>query len=280
MTHHLTIRINVDGLRGQLARALQRTILLTAAGLQGLDRLNPDFLELPVSFTMTLDPHMKWTKEELQKNYSEWILSNGFRDAIESIGALLEEAHRVLSVWDLASTHDGPMRLSGEQWNERVVSAGEKFHALGIPHKLDHLRTTHDLTLDDRLSQHVLSINRARNCLVHRNGIITRRDVAEAGDLVVSWRKLSYLVQDEDGEKPLQIGQQIEKDAVVCIRHDEESKSFTLGQAINFTAPEFSEICWSLFLFGEDLVKKMNALGVRRGIVKDAASSPATDSKQ
>jgi hypothetical protein len=70
---HFTIRINLDALRGQLARSLQRTILLVAAGLQNIDQLDPEFLELPVSFKMILDPNMKWTKESLKD-----IIANGF----------------------------------------------------------------------------------------------------------------------------------------------------------------------------------------------------------
>ncbi len=36
---------------------------------------------------------------------------------------------------------------------------------------------------------------------------------------------------------------------------------------ILFSVDEFAEICWSLFLFGEDLIDKLNAFGVQNGFL-------------
>lgn len=274
-TQHFTVRIHLDGLKGELTRTLQSTILLVAAGLQNLDLINPHSLELPVSIKMILDPNLQWSKEEIGRYYSEWMLSNGFRDAIEAVGGFLEESHRVLSIWDLVGVRTGSSKISGKQWNTEIVAGGRKFHALGLPNKLDHLRSSHEVISDHDLVSHVLSINKARNCLVHRKGIVTEQDVSDTVDkLTVSWRRLSLFVQDEDGDRPLQIGQTIEKGETVCVRHEDSKKSFACGEIIHFNPSEFSEICWSLFLFGEDLVGKMNALGISKGVVRSAAAAP------
>jgi hypothetical protein len=50
-------------------------------------------------------------------------------------------------------------------------------------------------------------------------------------------------------------------------------KSFNLGTSINFTAKEFSDVTWTFFLFGEDLVSTINSYGIKNGMVTDAAEN-------
>jgi len=248
----IQVGINLNGLRGRLARSLQRTMLLVAAGLQNLDKLDPEFLDLPTDFKLQLDPSLRWTDEQARVNYSEWVLSNGFRDAIESIGSILEETHQVLSIWELCEPGQNRFTLSGSDWNDVIVDGGIKFHRLGLPDKLKHITISHSLFLDEQLLCHLLSINIARNCLVHRNGVVTKRDLTSETELKVTWRKMSLFLKDEDGEKPLQIGEHVEKDSMVCMRFVDVEKSFALGEKIVFSVEEFAEVCWSLFYSGNN----------------------------
>ena len=49
------------------------------------------------------------------------------------------------------------------------------------------------------------------------------------------------------------------------------SKSFALGLPVKFSTQEFAEVCWSLWLFGEDLVGKINAVGFTVGFLKETS---------
>ncbi len=95
----INVSISLNGLRGELQRSLQKATYLVAAGLQTTDHVTSDLLRMPVStISMTFDPGLKWSTKQAQEQYSEWILSNGFRDIIESVSTFLESAHTVASL--------------------------------------------------------------------------------------------------------------------------------------------------------------------------------------
>jgi hypothetical protein len=275
-TQRIQVKVDLNGLRGRLSRSLQRTTLFVAAGLQNARPLEPAFPELPIDFKVQFDSGLTWSEEETRDQYSNWILSNGFRDVIESVSGVLEEAHQVLSVWQLRSMEQSGTRIYGSHWNTIVNAGGKKFHRLGLPEKLTHFNSEHNLLLDQIILDHVLSINKARNCLVHRDGIVAQLDLNSSRELQVTWRKLYYFVQDSDGERPLQIGARLEEGAKIGIRTIDTSKSFLTGDRIVFLVEEFAEICWSLFVFGEELISKLNTLGVQKGHLDAAEAAQPT----
>jgi hypothetical protein len=261
-------------LRGELQRSLQKAIYLVAAGLQTTDQVTSDLLRMPVStISMTFDPGLKWSTEQAREQYSEWILSNGFRDIIESVSAFLESAHTVVSLWAISEQSEEGAKITGEDWNRAIVTGGQRFHRLGFPDKLAHLANEHQIPCDETLGSHVLSINAARNCLVHRSGIVTERDRSSEGGLLVQWRRMVFLVKNEDGEKELVLGEVVEKDSVIAMRPQDSSKMFPLGSRVQFSAQEFCDISWCLFLFGNSLVQKINDYGLKNGFVKAEATN-------
>jgi hypothetical protein len=265
----INISINLNGLRGELQRSLQRTVYLVSAGLQTKDRIDPDHLRLPTnSITMIFDGGLKWDAQTAEGQYSEWILSNGFRDLIEYFNTFFESAHRVLASWELATRQKDGIKITGSDWNRIIISGGKSFHRLGLPDKFSHVEGNHHIPIDAKLREQILSINAARNCLVHRNGVVTEQDLNATSALEVKWTSLVVIVKSEDGEKDLVLGEVVEKDSVIAIRNKESVKTFSLGKRVLFTAREFANIAWGLFLFGNDLVQKISDFGVRNGFLK------------
>ena len=99
-TQSITVKVNLDGLRGELQRSLQRIICLVATGLEAKSDVDPNEISLPTNIKSSFSS-LDLNKENYYEQYTEWVLSNGFRDSIESAGVFLESAHRVLSVWEL-----------------------------------------------------------------------------------------------------------------------------------------------------------------------------------
>jgi uncharacterized protein (UPF0303 family) len=79
---------------------------------------------------------------------------------------------------------------------------------------------------------------------------------------------MTFLLQNEDGESELVIGQVVEKDSVIALRKTLSAKKFQLGEQIRISVKEFSEIALSIFLFGEQIVARINEYGVQRGFVQ------------
>jgi hypothetical protein len=272
--HQISINIDLDVLRGELQRSLQRTIFLVSAGLQSTVRLDTDRLQLPTnSITMIFDGGLKWDMQTAKQQYENWTLSNGFRDIIEHFNSFFESAHKVLAFWELSTKQKGGVKITGSLWNQIIVSGGKSFHRLGLPDKFSHVHDKHNIQIDAKLREQILSSNAARNCLVHRNGVVTDQDINASTGLEVRWTNLDFIVQNEDGEKDLVLGQVVEKDSVIAVRNREALKVFAIGEHVTFSAPEFANIAWTLFLFANDLVQKMSNFGLACGLVKVPESS-------
>lgn len=270
----INVNINLDGLRGELQRSLQRTIYLVSAGLQSKDKIDPDHLNLPTnSITMVFDGGLKWDAQKAEEQYAEWILSNGFRDIIEYVNTFVESAHKVLAFWELGAKQKNGAEITGSDWNRIIVSGGRSFHRFGLPDKFRHIEDKHSVLADPALREQILSINAARNCLVHRNGVVTELDLNTPDGLEVKWTNLDVIVQNEDGEKDLVLGEVVEKDSVIAIRNRENLKRFGMGERIFFSAHEFANIAWSLFLLGNDIVQKMSDFGLKSGFVAPNSNS-------
>jgi hypothetical protein len=222
-------------------------------------------LQLSSGISTTFDCNLQWTPEEATRQHQIWTLSNGLRDAIEGVSYFLESSHRVLSVWSLAERQQSGVQLQFSDW--RTAMKGTSFHRLGFPDKLSHMQSEHGIALDKDLARQVVSVNAARNCLVHRRGIVEDRDLNDGDLLTVEWRKLRTLLVDEDGEHELVIGQRIEKESSVCIRVVDDKKSFKRGEQVAFTAQEFSDVTWGMFAFGSDVVRAIGAVGLSKGFV-------------
>jgi hypothetical protein len=264
----ISVTVNLNGLRGELQRSLQRAIYLVACGLHASEHITGDILRLPdEAFQMVYTNYLKWTDVEAKNGFSEWVLLNGFREVIESVTGFLESAHKVLSCWDLAEKQQGGVLITGTEWNETFNIGGNKFHRLGFPDKLAHLIKEHKIAISENEERRIFSVNAARNCLVHRNGVVSHRDVTDNNELVVHWMRMALLLKNEDGESELVIGQVVEKDSVIAIRNTTSEKRFKLGEQIHINVKEFSEIAWSVFLFGEHIVTRINEYGVQHGFL-------------
>jgi hypothetical protein len=243
--HSISVTVNLNGLIGGLQRSLQQTICLVANGLSAPTDADPNEIALPVDIRSTFSK-LDWNRETFHKRYREWILSAGFRDAIESLGAFLESANRVLSIWDLLKKQAASSLVTVGDWNSIFLDSGNKFHRLGLPDKIHNLCDNKCLNVPEDLKIQVLSINIARNCCVHRKGIVSDRDSNTADGLKVEWRHMKIFLQDEDGERDLVLGQRVEKDSVFSVRFENSEKLFGVGESIIFTVEEISGIIWCL----------------------------------
>lgn len=110
--------------------------------------------------------------------YRAWVIGHALAEISESIATFLN----VL------------VRAEGKAlgYNERY----EKFERLGLNLKLKALPL---LTLDDDYQSAIESVTSARNCLIHRHGIVGDRDCNVTGELVLTWRGIKLFRVQPDG---------------------------------------------------------------------------------
>ena len=274
--HDLKLRVNLDGLVGQLQTSLQAVINLTALGLQSVDRVGELDLTLPgTSMQMAIGGPALWETERRENEFRRWILVNGFRDAAEATGTLLEEVRRVLGVWRLVYELSRDGKIAAEDWNEEFVRKSKRFHRLGLPDKIAGLESNYGLTLDQIRIGHVLSINAARNALVHRNGTVSERDANMPEGLLMRWEKLGVYLTKDGEEREVIPPMVVEGGTELVIQARQKEKLFPLGAQVELTAQEFADVCWTLFVFGESTKQLVEKYGRARGVVFNSPTGAA-----
>jgi len=195
---------------GLLQAELQRAVDLVAFGLRAAETATATDLSIPgVRGHVTAAQDRALSIEEAQNEFRSWVLANGFRDCVEAIGPTLEWARKFCFIWtrpgDVTIREDGTISLganiTGEEWNRDIVEGARTFDFMGLPNKLNHLEHKYGFMLPP-LCEHILTLNKARNCLSHRRGIVSQEDVNDpsGSSLRIMWRRLQLSIKTDEGE--------------------------------------------------------------------------------
>lgn len=261
-----TLRIGVDlnALINRLSLGVQRTMNLVAVGLTGGKRLEDAPIQLPdTHIGLQIASDRQWDLGFARNEHEKWVLACGFRDVSEATGAFLEEVHSIVALWSLG---DQSKTMTGADLEKKTVAEPESFQGLGLPKKLERLRDQYSLMLDPGYVSHVLSINAARNCLVHRRGIVADWDCKAGEGLIVTWTRLSIRVCDGKGDRELYPPGDVEAEGGLNLKREPACKTFQRGESVVFTVNEFSEICWTLYQFGISTAQLLDNYSDERGI--------------
>lgn len=268
------LTINLRGVVAGLHQALQRAIDLVAFGLHaagGATDPGPTVhgsMKIPgviANLTPARDAAMSF--DTARDEFKRWVLACGLRDAVEGVSQTLEEARKVGVVVSFGG------EMTGADWNERVVGESARFDRRPLPDKINFLAALCGPSVMPAALEKVKTINKARNCLVHRQGIVGNRDCNASDGLLVEWTKLDLVVPTAGGDEvvtalpfTLKAGERL------SMRNSLRQKLFRLGDTVSFTAQEFSYICWTLFQFGQQLVLNLQELMNAKGLTITASS--------
>lgn len=149
----------------------------------------------------------------LRPQFEAWVLTGGLRDAVEVVSVFLEHARFTASFFRLCERlrtetgnyePGGEAEMSPQDYEQLVVTEQKKFHRLGFPDKLGYLRTQYPVALAPDLGDKVLTINQARNCFVHRRGVVSERDTNCEDGLQVCWNTMTPYLVSEHGKVKLE----------------------------------------------------------------------------
>lgn len=129
-------------------------------GLSDEDVINPDAIA-----------RMRW-------EYRAWAVGHALADISESIATFLNELVRA--------------EANSFGYTDRY----DKFERLGLDLKVKALPV---LALDEDYQSAIKSVTRARNCLIHRHGIVGDRDCNDNGELVLTWRGITLFKVQPSG---------------------------------------------------------------------------------
>ena len=266
-THKLTIKTDLAMLFGTLQRSLQRARHMAAFGLIAADEITKQELQLPGAFfQMVPAANVALGFETARSEFKRWTLTGALRDSVESVHAFLDEARPVCFLYFVA----GKPAVTGVDWDKGITKDTKRFHRLELPDKIKYLGKKYDPSLIPEFAEELITINLARNCLVHRNGIVSDDDSNCEEGLLMKWRRMEIVATGYGGERVVTAMADVEAGENVVLRHAKAQKLFRKGELLTFGADEFGELCLTLFFFGNQLVQNIERYGRSKGIHFDA----------
>lgn len=251
----LKITLNPQGVMAPALRAMQNTCELMAICLTALDSTdleNPP--QIPGSFfswTFTGDHR---SAAEKKSAYTNWLLSKGFHDLAIGIRRSLEEAFLYIEV----------CKLRGEKVpeggiDELFIQIRRRANQINFPDLLASVNA--ELHEPMQFEEEFLSLQKVRNCLEHRDGIVSHLDVNDGNQsLRLILPKLKVYTEIDGREIDLHSNMRIEKEQEIVIERGRRERIFPLQTPVIFSGAEFEEIASACWFFGSDLVGKLPKL--------------------
>ena len=148
---------------------------------------------------------------------------------------------------------------SPDEIRDRISSASKGFAARGLPSKLDSISSMVGRPVVPNSEQHVLRINRIRNCLVHRLGFVSEDDARDGDTLQLTWLGYDVVAVGPDGSQRVELPYMVGEGEQLHLELNSRKKEFRAGSRLTLTAQELMEISWTIFLFAEELVANVEA---------------------
>lgn len=250
----MTMNINLDGLVGKLNIRLQYLSDVLKFSNTAVDNVKEQNYNDYCAFAqLNTADNQKLSYDKAKTEFQEWCLRNSFRDCVETISIFLEECHLVCALLDAREN----CRINIEDYNQIVSKGQKRFCDLKFPAKIEHLRQK--FSVSSCLEEHVLSLQKVRNCLVHRSGIIGQQDLNADNELIAKFREIQFLVlsPDRTNEQIITGPTTMNEGEHLVTRNQDYEKHFRLGQKIDFTPLEHFRTVSTFFVFGREIHKSI-----------------------
>jgi hypothetical protein len=196
--------------------------------------------------------------EIIKENFKNWLITKALEDLIKglqfSIGKALGHCKLIRLICKNSRRTKNEIEFELSMINKKI----RKAH---FPNLIEDLEIITGNKLN--LKQHILSINKIRNCLTHRYGIVREDDLNSEGVLELKWKKLSIMLASNDNKKEVKILDRIVinpgEQSKIYTQFKDTSKLFQKDEKIVLDYIELSDIFLTCFLFGKELLKIMPA---------------------
>ena len=195
-----------------------------------------------------------------KQEFERWVVGCGLREMMETFGVFLDGAY------DVCQLLSEQGKTATEEMIRRIASDGKKFKGHGLKDKLKTLRAGYGVGVKEQT--YLISINKARNCLTHRRGIVGIEDCTQGQQLIVSWRGLDFWAETPEGERtpidlPLTKGFILSVGSKIMAGQSERTKECRLGDVLSFTPKELTEIGITVMEMATEVVQAVEQYGKR-----------------
>jgi hypothetical protein len=268
-SHGPAVRLQLDAPWANLCIALQRSIDSVGHAMRAIDQYRPDRDHtLPANVIAALgvstQSHVPGAPIAVQIAPSipmehrntfatTWILQKGFVDVIAGLNTFVLQHQRLFAALEVFKRE----RFTVDEVHAAAALDSKdamKFDRKTVPDKIVEVRKLagleHNVEYMD-LEHRVLSINRARNCLEHRNGYVGLKDCADGtNDMPLEWVGPD-MTDGKDG-KTVKPGEFIESMHVNL--RTKRRKTFARDALVVLSPQEFVEVCWTVKQYAEEVL--------------------------
>jgi len=260
MTEKIEIKIELSDISNKCLLKIKETTECVSRIYQAIDKLEIDIHkplpsdELPI----LIDDNNPIPSVKKQKEATiNWALKKGFEDFIGGLTLSFKETYKFLKIYSLSNEPKyTKTRQEIESELDKINIEIEKFH---IPNFIQNIEKLLGKPLP--LREEIESINKIRNCLVHRHGIVSGKDVKYSDDesLRLKWISIqSYTIIN--GEKHI-ITYEMRKKGITLYNLSHEfisnEKVFKVGEKISLNINEFNGVAATCSQFANSLFPLM-----------------------
>jgi len=234
------IQIDLDNILEVAYLGVRRASIFMGLGVNAV--LDPNYKAYQLTHITKLqlvpDNANEETLTHFKEEFKTWVEGNGLRELIETYSIFLDALHNACLL--VRGSKEGIDIAS-------IATNQDTFQKQGFPNKLSQLRSNY--SVGPKHADYMVSLNKARNCLTHRRGIVAKEDADSEKGLKVAWLGMETFVQTPSGERLSLMnippeGVFVKDGGTVCMQFVERVKHFELHSLVRFTTRELGEICW------------------------------------
>ena len=260
----LNIHIDLAALQATFFRRLQHQLDVTKVLQVGCERVTAEQVAEQQEFGTFVPANDAQLKHnDAKAEAQDWLLRGFLRDAIEAAGLFLDECLQVCEVFPLAAKGSA----KAAELHRVFHDLPRKNHKLHFPQKLEKLERQFGIAT--RFNANVLSLNKARTCVVHRLGVVSALDVDDTGVLKVTFQHAKFVARGQETGQELVIdrpGIVTTEESMLELHFVNSERHFKIGDRVRLQAHELYDTIITLWRFGFTVVQALEAYGKSLGI--------------
>jgi hypothetical protein len=263
-TDSMRIHIDLEALQGGFFRRLPHQLDVIKILQIGCEQVTEGQVSERAEFGSFIPANGAQLSHEVARSEAkDWLLNGFLRDAIEGGGLFLDECLQICDAIMVAAK--GTAKAADIHRVLHVLPKAN--HKLHFPQKLEKLERMFGVVT--RFNAHVLSLNKARTCVVHRLGTVSPLDVDGTGVLRIRFHCARFIARGVDTGQELLLdrpGLVTAEDSVVEVHFVDSERRFREGERVRLQAGELYDTIITLWRFGAELVQAIEAYAKQMGI--------------